>query len=625
MMRPVLVFILALVASPRSIGARAAGPPSRPNVLVILADDQGWGDLSLNGNTNLRTPQIDGLARDGARFERFFVQPVCAPTRAEFLTGRWHPRGGVHGVSTGAERLDLDERTVAEAFRNAGYATGCFGKWHNGSQYPYHPNARGFQEYYGFTSGHWGEYFDPPLDRNGLATRGTGYLPDDLADHAIDFATRSARAGQPFFCYVALNTPHSPMQVPGPYWDRFSHTPLKLTGGPKEDPNHTRAALAMCENIDDNVGRMLAGLRDQRIDRDTIVVYFSDNGPNGPRWNGGMKGHKGSVDEGGVRSPLLVRWPARIPAGLVVAPVAAAVDLYPTLIELAGIDRVGDRPFDGISLAPWLLGRGGDAPDRVLFQHWAGRTSARDGRYRLDAAGRLFDLVEDPGQTKDIADRRPRDLKRLAEAVDRWRRDVLAELPARDDRPFPVGYPAFPRAVLPARDGVPHGGVNRSAGAPNCSYFTHWSGPDDRISWSVEVHTAGRYEAILHYTCAPADVGSELELRLNGAKWVGAIREPFDPPLRGRESDRVPRSGESYVKDFRPLSLGVVELPAGRGELSLLATRVAGKQVADVRALELVLKTEGRPQARRGGPASRGGLPDSAGSRLAARSPVDGR
>ena len=602
MIRRFFVFILALLLSPWAIATRAAEPPSRPNVLVILSDDQGWGDLSLNGNTNLRTPHIDGLARDGARFERFFVQPVCAPTRAEFLTGRWHPRGGVHGVSTGAERLDLDERTVAEAFRNAGYATGCFGKWHNGSQYPYHPNARGFQEYYGFTSGHWGEYFDPPLDRNGQDVRGTGYLPDDLTDHAIDFATRSARAGKPFFCYVAFNTPHSPMQVPGPYWDRFSHRPLKLTGGPNENADHTRAALAMCENIDGNVGRMLAVLREQRIDRDTIVVYFSDNGPNGPRWNGGMKGHKGSVDEGGVRSPLLVRWPARVPAGLVVTPVAAAVDLYPTLVELAGIDRVGDRPFDGISLAPWLLGKGGDPPDRILFHHWAGRTSARDQRHRLDAAGRLFDLSEDPGQARNVAADRPRDVKRLAEAVARWKRDVLAELPARDDRPFPVGFPAFPRAVLPARDGVPHGGVHRSAGAPNCSFFTHWTAPDDRISWPVEVHTAGRYEAILHYTCTPADVGSELELRLNEARWVGAIRVPFDPPLRGRESDRVPRAGESYVKDFRPLSLGVVELPAGMGEVSLLATKVAGKQIADVRALELVLMPESRPQARREGP-----------------------
>src|SRR5438105_1172861 len=203
-------WFLSLVAAAAATAAtpQAASAAEKPNVVVILADDQGWGDLSLNGNTNLRTPHIDALAREGARFERFFVQPVCSPTRAEFLTGRWHPRGGVHGVSTGAERLDLDERTVAEAFQKAGYATGCFGKWHNGSQYPYHPNARGFDEYYGFTSGHWGDYFDAPLDHNGRPVRGKGYLADDLTDHASEFIGKNR--DRPFFCYLAFNTPRSP-------------------------------------------------------------------------------------------------------------------------------------------------------------------------------------------------------------------------------------------------------------------------------------------------------------------------------------------------------------------------------------------------------------------------------
>ena len=584
--RSLLVAALALAVGAT---AGAAEPVKKPNVVIILADDQGWGDLSINGNTNLRTPHIDALARDGARFERFFVQPVCSPTRAEFLTGRWHPRGGVHGVSTGAERLDLDERTIAEAFGAAGYATGCFGKWHNGSQYPYHPNGRGFAEYYGFTSGHWGEYFNPPLEHNGKAVRGQGYITDDLTDRAIAFLRRNAAAGKPSFCYLAYNTPHSPMQVPDRYWQRFEKAALKLTGDAKEDINHTRAALAMCENIDDNVGRLLAALREQKLEEDTIVLYFSDNGPNGPRWNGGMKGRKGSTDEGGVRSPLHVRWPAKVRPGTVVTPVAAAVDLYPTLIDLAGVARAGDKPFDGISLAPWLLGKDLPPPDRILFQHWAGRVSARDQRFRLDAAGQLFDLTTDPGQQRNIAADRPEVAKRLADAVARWKREVLAELPKADERPFPVGYAEFPRTVLPARDGVPHGGVRRSASAPNCSFFTQWTKPDDRMTWAIEVHTAGRYEAVLHYTCPKADVGSVVELALGPAKWSGPIAEAHDPPLRGKEHDRVPRGAESYVKDFRPLSLGVAELPAGKATLTLRATKVAGSQVADVRAVELVL------------------------------------
>src|SRR5262249_22182340 len=154
------------------------------------------------------------------------------------------------------------------------------------------------------------------------------------------------------------------------------------------------------ENIDDNVGRLLAALKERELDQNTVVVYFSDNGPNGLRWNGGMKGRKGSTDEGGVRSPLHVRWPAEVRPRTAITPVAAAVDLYPTLIELAGIARVGDKSFDGISLAPWLLGKDLPPPDRVLFQHWAGRVSARDQRFRLDAAGQLFDLTNDPRQQR---------------------------------------------------------------------------------------------------------------------------------------------------------------------------------------------------------------------------------
>src|SRR5688572_21313393 len=171
-----LLLLLLLAFSPSTFAAES----KRPNVLIFLADDQGWGDLSVNGNTDSSTPRIDSLARDGALFDRFFVCPVCAPTRAAFMTGRYYARTGVHGVSTGQERLNLDEVTIMQAFKSAGYATGCFGKWHNGSQAPYHPNSRGCDEYYGFTSGHWGSYYDTEMDHNGKLVRGKGFIVDDL-------------------------------------------------------------------------------------------------------------------------------------------------------------------------------------------------------------------------------------------------------------------------------------------------------------------------------------------------------------------------------------------------------------------------------------------------------------
>jgi arylsulfatase A-like enzyme len=188
-------FLLVIVGLFASLFVRAA---DKPNIVVILADDQGWGDLSINGNKNLATPNIDSLGRGGVMLDRFYVCPVCSPTRAEFLTGRYHPRGGVFNVTTGGERLNTDVKTIADTFKAAGYATGAFGKWHNGSQWPYHPNARGFDEYYGFTSGHWGEYFDPPLEHNGKFVRGKGYITDDLTDHALGFIEKNKK--RPFFC-----------------------------------------------------------------------------------------------------------------------------------------------------------------------------------------------------------------------------------------------------------------------------------------------------------------------------------------------------------------------------------------------------------------------------------------
>jgi len=245
-----LLFFLLIISSVQA---------NQPNVVVILTDDQGWGDLSLNGNTDLSTPNIDSLAHDGARFDRFFVCPVCSPTRAEFLTGRYHVRGGVYSTSTGGERLDLDELTIADTFKSAGYATGAFGKWHNGMQYPYHPNGRGFDEFYGFCSGHWGDYFGPPLEHNGQIVNGEGFCIDDFTNKAMAFMDSSIKEGKPFFAYVPYNTPHSPMQVPDKWWNKFKDKEIKLHNRDprRENTPHLRCALAMCENIDWNVGRIL--------------------------------------------------------------------------------------------------------------------------------------------------------------------------------------------------------------------------------------------------------------------------------------------------------------------------------------------------------------------------------
>jgi arylsulfatase A-like enzyme len=479
--------------------------------------------------------------------------------------------------------MDLDETTIADTFKAAGYSTAAFGKWHNGMQYPYHPLGRGFDEYYGFCSGHWGDYFSPPLDHNGRIVRGDGFVIDDFTNRAIEFM--HANKERPFFVYLPYNTPHSPMQVPDRWWDRFKDKNLKMRHreSEREKIQHTRAALAMCENIDWNVGRVLKALDEMELARKTIVLYFCDNGPNGYRWNGGMKGRKGSTDEGGVRSVLFVRWPEKIQAGLVVPQISAAIDLLPTLASMAGIPKISDKTLDGVDLSPLLTGQNVDWPDRLIFSHWRNRTSVRSQKYRLGTQGKLFDLIEDPGQRQDIASQYPQVAQRLQAAMTEWKNEVL---PGYDDdqRRFPLGHPDFRLTQIPARDGAAHGGIQRSNRFPNCSYFTNWTSVDDAITWPVDVGADGEYEVELHYTCSEEDVGATIELSCGDSCLQTQINEAHDSPLLGGEHDRVER-GESYVKRFKPMKLGTIQLKKGPAELKLRAIDIPGSQVMDFRLM----------------------------------------
>ena len=563
------------------------GQDRQPNVVVILTDDQGWGDLSLHGNTNLSTPNIDAMAKGGAQFDRFYVCPVCSPTRAEFLTGRYHPRSRVYSTSAGGERMDLDETTIADVFKAAGYATAAFGKWHTGMQYPYHPNGRGFDEFYGFCSGHWGDYFSPPLDHNGKIVRGEGFVIDDFTDKAMDFM--EANQEKPFLVYLPYNTPHSPMQVPDRWWDKFKNKELakRHFNSKNEKLGHTRAALAMCENIDWNVGRVLEKLDSLKLSEDTIVVYFCDNGPNGVRWNGRMKGRKGSTDEGGVRSPLFIRWPGKIMEGYVHKEPTSAIDLLPTLAGLAGVDAKTANTLDGLSVRNFLLGEPVFAwvKDRPIYSHWNNRVAVRKGDYLLDHQGQLFDLVKDPEQRMNVAAGFPDIAQTLTGLANDWKKGVLAGY-RDDDRAFLVGHPDYRYTQIPARDGKAHGGIKRSNRFPNCSYFTNWKTTDDKVTWEVEVTHSANYQVEVHYSCPQESVGSTLSLTFGDSALTGRISEAHDPPVRGGENDRVTRA-ESYVKAFGVVNMGSIPLMKGSGTLTLQANDVVGEEVMDFRLLML--------------------------------------
>lgn len=561
-----------------------------PNVLVVLADDMGWGDLSVHGNRNLQTPHIDSLARDGTELLRFFVSPVCSPTRAEFLTGRYHQRCGCLSVTHGRDRMNAHERTIAEDFQAAGYATGLFGKWHNGTQGAHHPLARGFDEFMGFTCGHLATLYDVPVEENGERIQPEGYIPDIFTEQAMDFMERQSGENQPFFCFVPLNTPHEPLQVE----ERFFETVvpeaelMRSTHPEKERPTHTRAALAMCANLDWNVGRLLGKLESLGIAEDTLVIYFSDHGPNGWRWNGGFEGAKASVDEGGVRSPCFMRWPGTIPPSSRVEPICGAIDLRPTLAGLLGFPEPrgpDGADLDGTSLEPLLRGEASEAwPDREIIAHFNGKVSVRSERFRLTQAGALFDVEADPGQTRDLTDDFPGQAEHLRGILESWVREFPPDDVEMDPRPLTLGHPQVPMDSLTTEHGNPYGNIRRNSRWASSSWFENWISEEDSIVWNLEVLTAGRYAVELLYVCPEGETGSTVELSFKNARLSRTLTEPHDPPLLGEAEDRFPRK-VSFHRNFKAWPLGVMDLPATSGPLTLRATHIPGNQVLDVSSL----------------------------------------
>lgn len=475
--------------------------------------------------------------------------------------------------------MNLDETTIADLFQGAGYRTGAFGKWHNGMQFPYHPNGRGFDTFYGFCSGHWGDYFAPMLEKNGVIVKGEGFCIDDFTNQAMSFMKEAHHSGKPFFAYLPYNTPHSPMQVPESDWQRFKDKPMAMG----VENNHTRCALAMCENLDMNVGRVLAMLEELKISEETIVVWFHDNGPNGKRWNGGLRGHKGSVDEGGCRSPLFVRWPGKIKRGIEVAKIASARDLLPTLCELAGVAVTSSKPLDGRSLVPLLMDPGARWEDRIHVNYWSGKLSARSQSHMLDQKGNLYDMVADRGQKTAIENAAVK--KELAGVLTAFRAEHLVNFgQGHDKRPFVIAHPGNPHTQLPARDAVASGGIKRSSIHPNDSYFYNWTRTEDRIVWKAESADSGTFSVKLFY--ASKSAGARCRLSFEGSVLEFVIPEAHDVPEQGRNLDRSPRT-ESYTKDWKALDIGEIELKKGQGSLVLEALEIPGDEAFELRLITL--------------------------------------
>jgi hypothetical protein len=477
----------------------------------------------------------------------------------------------VSGTSSGFERLDLDESTIAEAFSKNGYETGIFGKWHNGGQAPYHPNTRGFSEFYGFCAGHWAEYFDPVLEHNGEIIKGVGFITDDLTTHGISFIDKNK--DKPFFAYFPFNTPHSPMQVPDEYWDKYKNKTPNQSGteSQKEDIEHTKAALAMNENLDWNVGRIMKKLNDLNLMENTIIIYFSDNGPNGNRWNGNMKGIKGTTDEGGVRSPFIIKWKNHLTAGKTIENIAAATDIFPTLVELTGIENKQLKPFDGLSLKKMLMGiKDEQLQNRIIPTFWSGKTSVRTNLFRLANDNSLYDMKKDPNQTRDVKNDFQEQYEKLSQWKKEWQQNVLSEMPVKDKRPLIVGHPELNLTILPSSEANGKGQIIRSNKHPNSSYFKQWRTSEDEVIWDIEVEKNGLFEVEFYYACSELNIGSEIKLNFNESNIIGKIITANQTPLIGMNHDKVIRE-ESYTRNFMPMKLGEINLAKGQGQLKLSA------------------------------------------------------
>jgi len=382
-------FLLIILACGVSITSMAQ-KNIHPNVILIITDDQGYGDLGITGNSLIKTPYIDRFARQSLQFSDFHVSPVCAPTRSSLMTGRYSLRTGIRDTYNGGATMASSEITIAEILKQAGYRTGLFGKWHLGDNFPSRPMDQGFDETLMHLSGGMGQvgdvttyfqkdssYFNPVLWKNGQKESFKGYCSDIFAANAIHFIEKNK--SNPFFCYLSFNAPHTPLQVPEYYdqmyknvdpsieFERKNPMHLKMSEKDKED---ARKVYGMVSNIDDNIGKLLQKITDLGIEENTIIIFMTDNGPQQLRYTAGMRDKKGSVYNGGTRVPFFLKYPALTKESKVIETMSAHFDVLPTLSELCHVDLPKDRKIDGKSLVPLIKGKKVDWSDRSLFTYW---------------------------------------------------------------------------------------------------------------------------------------------------------------------------------------------------------------------------------------------------------------
>jgi arylsulfatase A-like enzyme len=493
-----------------STAALVRAAERRPNVVLIMTDDQGFGDVSIHGNDKLKTPNMDRVGREGVRFTQFHVNPVCSPTRASLMTGRYYYRTGVVDTYLGRSMMHADEVTLAEMLGNAGYRTGLFGKWHLGDNYPMRPGDQGFQESVAIKGGGLGQpsdfpgggsYTDPILLHNGKPTRYKGYCTDIYVNEALKFI--QSNRDRPFFVYLPTNSPHTPLEIDQTYVEPFRKAGLDEV---------TAKIYGMVTEVDKNVGRVLKALDDWKLTENTIVIFMTDNGPQQKRWNAGMRGQKGTVYEGGIRVPFFLRWPAVIKPGTTVDRLAGHIDVVPTLLEACGASPAANVKIDGRSLMPLLKNPGTAWQDRTMFFQWHRgdapelyrACAARNQRWKLVNGKELYDLESDSAESKDVSAEHPEIVARLRAEYESWFKDVSSR-----------GY-APPRIHIGATQENPVILTRQDWRGPRAG----WNA-DSLGYWEVLVTRPAEYEFAVRF--APAKSDGVVRLSLNGAKLESKI------------------------------------------------------------------------------------------------------
>jgi len=485
----------------------------RPNVILIITDDQGYGDLGVTGNPHIKTPTLDALAKESVRLTNFYVSPVCAPTRSSLMTGRYSLRTGIRDTYNGGAIMAASETTLAEMLKQADYRTGIFGKWHLGDNYPSRPMDQGFDESVIHLSGGMGQvgdfttwfqgdrsYFDPVLWHNGKQESYAGYCSDIFTEQAIGFIEENQSA--PFFCYLSFNAPHTPLQVPEKYYAQykdidpalgFEEDERPFTAMTEKNKEDARKVYAMVSNIDDNLAKLFQKLKELKLEKNTVVIFMTDNGPQQVRYVAGMKGRKGSVYRGGVRVPFYLRYPDRIKGNRDITATTAHIDILPTLADICQVAAPKDRKLDGRSLWPLIQDKG-EWQERPLFFYWTRKYPVRyanmalqRGPYKLvtqtnfDAKledFELYNIHQDPYEQNNLVTKNAALAETLKNEMDRTYGELINSKNLLEPPPIVVGSPRENPIFLNRNDAGGQRGI--------------WDQEEVFGKWNVEL-TEGRY------------------------------------------------------------------------------------------------------------------------------------